>query len=267
MYSESDWEHYKGEECVPMEHGFSLFLKPKCQYSMRRFMYRTSEKKELDVLAQCDFDRFICLDIGANIGYWSCFLATKMKDGEIHAFEPDPTLAKILDKNLKRFNVRFNVLIKAVSRTNDEKKLYSNGSDTGLSSLYNFFGVEGLSCNTITIDTYVKQNCIDPVNFIKVDVQGAELDVLEGAQETINKYQPIIFIEWEDGFEIDSSRVDYPWDHKKRSETILELLKDSDGPYVFTKKGIEAIDRTSVLAFSGNLLFNPPNEWKKIILN
>lgn len=49
-----------------------------------------------------------------------------------------------------------------------------------------------------TVDTWARENDIQRLDFIKMDIQGAELDLLQGASETINRFKPTIFLEAHD---------------------------------------------------------------------
>ena len=135
----------------------------------------------------------VILDIGANIGNHSVYWAIKSEAKRIYSFEPLEDIFKILKKNteingltekVKLFNIGL-----SNEKTNGSISFY-NPADIGRTSLkQNING--NLLLNKLD-NIKIKENAID---FIKIDVEGHELQVLQGARETLMKYKPIIFIE------------------------------------------------------------------------
>ena len=99
-----EWLRYDGQP-VQMRHGFSLYLRPNCEYSRRRYVYRIAEAVEIDFLDQklkklkdktpLEASFF---DVGANIGYYSKMMANNYKSATIYSFEPDQITFEILKK-------------------------------------------------------------------------------------------------------------------------------------------------------------------------
>ena len=136
----------------------------------------------------------IVFDIGAN----SVAVTTKLAAvaGHIYAFEPNPFV--------KQDGLPENVTIiqKAVSNA-DGKSVFHIDQRPGAhaSSLMILQDMEGktedITVNTIRLDTFCQTNGVVP-NIVKIDVEGMEPNVIEGAQKTITKHRPIIIFElWE----------------------------------------------------------------------
>ena len=70
--------------------------------------------------------------------------------------------------------------------------------------------------NITTLDNFVKENNINQIDVIKVDIEGYELKFLQGAKETIKRFKPKIII----------SAYHCPYDKKKIPKSILEIRKD-----------------------------------------
>ncbi len=136
----------------------------------------------------------LCLDIGANMGVISqALLACGCS---VAAFEPQPEVFKLLEFNC------------ANAFGNSEYKLFNTavGSEFGkavMPKVYygekgNFGGL-GLGETSIYGSYEVPINTIDSygfdVGFMKIDVEGYELEVLKGADETIKRCRPIMYIE------------------------------------------------------------------------
>ena len=146
--------------------------------------------------------RMTVVDVGAHIGYYT-LLALKLvgNKGRVLAFEPEPRNYDNLVKNLVRNTgtdefTNVVVLQKAVSNKNGREKLFISDNSSGECSL-----VEMESRPKITIDvgTVVLDRVLGdmPVDVIKVDVEGGEMEVLLGAEKLISRNQGIkIFIEF-----------------------------------------------------------------------
>ena len=139
------------------------------------------------------------LDIGAYNGSTALQYAEAFPNATIHSFEPFPEAYLELVKNTEdKQNIRSHQL--GLSSSVGTTTLYSN-SFAPTNSLFkthlegeNTWGntnvlkpLGELEINTITLDEFVKQNQIDKIDILKLDVQGAEYMVLEGAHETLKK--------------------------------------------------------------------------------
>jgi len=140
------------------------------------------------------------IDIGANIGYFTLLAAGIVGvTGNVYAFEPEPQNYSLLARNV-RLNGFTNVRLyqKAVSRCSGKMNL-NLGSQSGTHSL---FSVKETTSKTIMIDLigldeiFIGTN--NRIDVIKVDVQGAEMDVLMGMQNIIKGNRHLrLFTEFE----------------------------------------------------------------------
>ena len=136
----------------------------------------------------------IVLDIGANIGYYSLIFAKLVGDsGKVFSFEPESENFKILKKNIE-VNGYNNVILeqKIVSNADGKSTLYVS-EKAGSHRIYkpdNY--VESLEIESISMDSYIEKNNIKKINFIKIDVEGAELNVLQGIQKILDSNKHII---------------------------------------------------------------------------
>lgn len=121
------------------------------------------------------------LDIGANIGTHTHFYS---QHAEVHAFEPNPIAYECLAHNCPNVNL-YNVAVGAepgfVSLVPD----HSNPGATYTTS------TKSKEIPVITIDSLHLEAC----NFIKIDVEGDEIEVLLGARSTIAQFRPVMCIE------------------------------------------------------------------------
>lgn len=146
-------------------------------------------------IQDCNNSTFV--DVGANIGTYSLALSKKFKT--VLAFEPHPVVNKILNLN-KKINSFDNLNIQpyGLSNTDTEAKLYEPTNNAGGSSLEH----QGSYLNyTVTIkhaSTAINQLKSSKVAFIKIDVEGHELLVMQGLKELLIEDQPIVAFEAND---------------------------------------------------------------------
>lgn len=135
----------------------------------------------------------LCLDIGANIG----FMSMAMLDAgcDVVAFEPQPVLYNLLCENVSPFHQVVMCSPFALSDFNGKSTMprirYGEKGNYGALALgqRSELGVIEVECRTL--DSLE----ISPVGFIKIDVEGHELNVLRGARSTIMRDRPIMYIE------------------------------------------------------------------------
>lgn len=151
-------------------------------------------------------DGDIVFDIGANIGYYTLLFSHLVgKNGQVHAFEPlPPTFIKLsqkIDKEKKYNNLYLNNA--AVSNLDGIVNMYMPDNDHRQASLtthncgswQNAKNINSYECRVLKLDDYIKDRQIPGLNFIKIDVEGAELLALQGAIQAISNYWPIIYLE------------------------------------------------------------------------
>lgn len=140
----------------------------------------------------------IYFDIGANSGLYSPEIAFHNSSAQVYAFEPQPaSVAKIeATAALNGWTDRFHIFPIGISDQNGELLLSLSGSGSTFDDAFNDFKSEKkLTCKVETLDNFVKENLIPKIDFIKIDVEGHEMQVLMGARDTIENSRPILFVE------------------------------------------------------------------------
>lgn len=137
------------------------------------------------------------LDCGACYGDTAIYFANKNQcQGKIYSFECMDENIDIFQRNME-LNPEFskNIILenKAVSDvSNHELTFEKNGPGTNVINPTPQNNIQHTT--TIKIDDYVKENNIEKIDFIKMDIEGSEAKALEGAYETIKKYTPKLAI-------------------------------------------------------------------------
>lgn len=124
----------------------------------------------------------VFFDIGANVGYFSALAAAS--GAETHSFEIDPRLGSIIYTNLEQNSESYNVVVGAVSDRTDDVVSFIPHQSGNLSTNQIVGASHGFSVPTLSIDSYVNNREIVP-NLMKIDVEGAETDVITGGNKTL----------------------------------------------------------------------------------
>jgi FkbM family methyltransferase len=151
-------------------------------------------------------DRGLVLDIGANLGVMSAYLAQKNSSWKIVAIEPIPLHVTVINRFLKyKQLINIEIVEKAISDKDgwvEMKVPMEEGMlQHGLASLEMQKDSVGElhQVHAITLDQLMEQYPKEVVIGIKIDVENHEWEVLQGGLQTIQKYQPIIMAElWDD---------------------------------------------------------------------
>lgn len=190
--------------------------------------HHEAAKKSTNILLQSSgesqvISRFInanqvVFDVGANAGDWTQEVLNQGHDVEIHLFEPIPNIYQKLLQNLAHKIpsgkiIPFNL---ALGHKEEVKTFYYYEDLSVLSTFYrrvevekqgNFYPPKSFPVVTTTIDIYCQQQKIKRINFLKVDVEGGELDVLYGAKHFLGTGR-IDYLQFEyGGTYLDSQRT------------------------------------------------------------
>ena len=163
-----------------------------------RFKHKTNG--EMLFVSGITYDNMVVFDVGANRGAWTdMLLQTGCSFKALHLFEPIPSLYGALCEKYKMGEVFVNNL--ALSNTSEERKFIIYDRDT-LSSFYNREIYKDMEKRTINvqcekIDSYCARNDIETIDLLKIDAEGAEKTIIEGAKNKISKGEvSIIFFEY-----------------------------------------------------------------------
>lgn len=144
----------------------------------------------------------VVFDIGTYVDGWYSLLASQLvgRKGKVYAFEPIPIFFRRLKENV-RLNNLSNIVLNNIALSKTSGKRYMYLAD-GESSFFKEYAQQrkGKSCERVlvvmdSLDSYVRRHSVHRIDFIKIDVEGAEMDVLKGAFYTIKRYKPDILLE------------------------------------------------------------------------
>lgn len=151
-------------------------------------------------------EKYIILDVGANVGIMTLPFAKQASQGQVYAFEPTHYAFLKLKRNVelnpdmaKRIKF-YNVFISEYSEEHADIIAYSSWKVNGHRSdsdhpVHLGTPMDTTGISSISINDFVENNSISNINFIKIDTDGHELEVLKGGLKVIEKFRPIIIFE------------------------------------------------------------------------
>jgi FkbM family methyltransferase len=176
-------------------------------YALRELYFKGSRSLYRGWLYEPETTRFVMrwlgpgdvfLDIGANAGYYTAIAAAIIgSSGRVHAFEPNPPVARLLRMTLEvnSFTDRAEVNRVAVNSSGASVEIFrpTDPGATGATTtvpLPSQSVLPPLKVPAVTIDSYVAMKGITNIRLIKIDVEGAEADVISGASQTLEAVRP-----------------------------------------------------------------------------
>jgi len=150
------------------------------------------------------------VDIGANVGYYTLMLAGCVGDqGHVWAFEPEPRAFRSLTANVERngYGERITAVERAVASSTGVGALYLSASNQGNHTLFQGAGGArgSVAVRTVSLDEFFPTG--QAVDFLKIDVEGAETRVLQGAERVLSeqRYVCLLVELWPEGLRMAGS--------------------------------------------------------------
>jgi FkbM family methyltransferase len=190
--------------------------------------------KEYDM--RIGFDPHFIIDAGANIGLAAVFFANKYPNAKIIAIEPEKSNFEMLEKNSKNYK---NIFLC--------KRALSNQSDFILNVVDKGFGNWGFvteiedstastniidSVKTITIEEIVRENNVEYIDLLKIDIESGEKELFESNYEYWLPKTRFLIIELHDGIKMGSSKSffkaisHYDFSYHNRGENLLFINRN-----------------------------------------
>lgn len=153
--------------------------------------------EELFLKRRFDIPSGDIVDCGANIGLFALSVSRKAR-GKIFCIEPDPANIALLRKNLEQNHVPATVLPVAAGEMPGELRFVSTKNAVGSHVMQEHERLKEneriVKVRVEPLDRIISQQKIDPA-FIKIDVEGYEMETLAGLKQTLKRYHPLLLIE------------------------------------------------------------------------
>ena len=195
----------------------------KSSYIDKQILYNKKYSKNINFHI---FEKYrpdtIYIDVGANVGSTALPVAVKERNLEVHAFEPNPKIFKILNVNKLQNNCD-NLFLHnyAVGLKEEKLQLFitqKEKANFGTSSLQNnndIIDSKSIQVDVIKLDDFFEKKK-KMISLLKIDVQGFEWQVIQGAKNIIIKEKPTIIFEHDDQYLNEPTKV------KKELEKFFE---------------------------------------------
>ena len=185
------YEHYLGQFKVNIDTTFPIEV----EMATGRYDLKTSA-----VLEKFITPEDTVLDIGANVGALTLLMASLTPQGRVIAIEPGPSTFARLKANIDlNPTLQKTVDIYQLGIAEQPGKLYwqEDANVPGNAGLLNSAGVE---VKVEALDDFIAQSSVERLDFIKIDVEGMEYEVIKGGLQTIAKYRPVLYYETLESF-------------------------------------------------------------------
>ena len=253
---------FKGKECIPYDFDNDIHLNLYSDSILCRVIYEGNfELEELTYFKKYIKKGDVILDIGSNIGLHALY-ASKLtgSDGKVFAFEPvKKTYMRLAEniglnnfKNIKHFNLAISDVSgeAEITTSKDGYDAWNSMAAATNEDEKNFIKEK---IQTQTLDHFISTNVgSTKIDFIKIDTEGWELNVLKGGESYLKNNDPIIMVEYAEsilkkfnrnlediydiltkyGFKL------YKYDHIKDSFRIVERHEKFDVANIFASKKI-----------------------------
>ena len=201
LYNYEDANIHGIDIIVPLQDkGLVCFINTKDLIGWKIFFTGEYERGTNRVLEQYVKEGDVVIEAGANMGSETLLLSRLTGKGKVYGFEPNPYRFDRLKTNVS-INELTNVEVfeMAIGEKNGDISFHiypKNFCNAGMSSKYMDTPLtRKITVPQQTLDSFVESHNINKVDFLKMDIQGAEMDLLAGAATMIAKYKPIIFLE------------------------------------------------------------------------
>lgn len=175
----------------------SLDLADPAAFELVLYGDHRSEGLERDFVRAALNPGAVFYDIGANVGWYATLAAECVGPaGTVIAFEPNPRMMHMLERSLTRYPAHNQCFAVALSSEDGAATLYVPGSGD-MGTLARVAHAQPFSCETARLFTLVERERLPRPNLIKIDVEGAELMVLDGAEPLLDcEEAPVVLFEY-----------------------------------------------------------------------
>lgn len=134
----------------------------------------------------------VVIDVGAHMGFFTLKIARKVR--RVIAVEPDPANYEFLTLNANSNGLDGKVTLGNFALGNREGSVFLDRSGYGFGRTKTTSNITNCSIEVKTMDKLVEELGLDRLDVVKIDTEGSELKILEGAKNTLHKYKPMLLL-------------------------------------------------------------------------
>ncbi len=167
-------------------------------------MFHTHEPLSTKLLTSLLKKGMYCLDVGSNIGYYSCLESNAVGNtGKVISIEPSPINFKYLKKNIELQNMSNTEIhnFACGSENSEIEFLVSDRSNWSRVATDKFVDappdaiLQTIKVPMKTVDYLIEEKSLPQLDFIRMDVEGYEVNIVEGMHKTLEKFNPLLHME------------------------------------------------------------------------
>jgi len=203
------YDHYLGKFRVNIDTTYPIEV----EMATGRYDLKTSAVLQKFITADATV-----LDIGANVGALTLLMASLTPQGRVIAIEPGPTTFARLQANVElnpQLSKRVDIYQLGIA---DQPGMLYWQEDANVPGNAGLLSQEGIEVKVEALDEFIPQLALDRLDFIKIDVEGMEYEVIKGGLQAIAQYRPILYYET-----LESFRANRGFDIYNQ---IFQLLQD-----------------------------------------
>jgi FkbM family methyltransferase len=180
-----------------LESGLRFSVDPRDRFAALMAYGHNLEAPDLDVFCRLAESQSVIVDVGANFGLYAICSGGHARGGKVFAFEPIPEQLTLLQTNIADNNLEGIVFPrgKAVAEVAGVRQFFisESASFSGFAETGRSATARSLNVECVTLDTYDELSGL-AVDLLKIDVEGAELEVLLGAKDVIARSPNIVML-------------------------------------------------------------------------
>lgn len=197
------------------------------------------------------------IDVGVNLGQTLLKIASLNNKVDYYGFEPNPVCYTYCKELIKRNGLSsFKVLPVGLSDEASVVKLFGDNDYASGATVVENFRVNTKRYAVIHHvpvmrgDIVLKEEPIIKINFVKIDVEGAELEVIKGLQDTLIKFKPVIIMEILPVYNVDRLNGKM---RKERQDQLLRIIFDLGYTLFLIKEDAVKLERLNEIPVHGNM--------------
>jgi FkbM family methyltransferase len=156
----------------------------------------TEKNGEFNLIKKVIRENDVIFDVGASCGDWSELVVKSFNKTFIYAFEPIKTSFNLLKKNLGHKITAYNLALSNVTGPRTFMVYQGSLANNQLSTFYErpilkyqyHFDAKPEKVMCTTLDVFCEKNTINSIDFLKIDTEGAEYEILEGAEKLLARH-------------------------------------------------------------------------------
>lgn len=193
----TNWGHYLFRKIVGFKESFNFHIRNFGAIEVDKNMLGPFRENFLDdiyfryipnTIYENNFEPVV-IDIGANVGFFSLATFSKFPKAKVYSFEPHPYCFNVMSNYQQTFaHLNWNIFQKAISDQNGEIVL-NTSTVSGFTTMASVFDrgskKESFSVKTTKLDSFISENGIRHIDFVKMDCEGAEYSIIYNSSRDV----------------------------------------------------------------------------------